>query len=208
PNVEETQLPHIAPFEVHSLRGELAFSFSGLHSSVDRYVLAHGYMPDAARSSSVVAAPERTSKRREHMHKVLLLPDPHRVALARAFESAVVAQLEEKIVLALNWCAQNRQSILDEIVDDTARFRSEVVVKHVVMSGGVASNMFFRKRLRTCLEKNFPEQDLELVFPPPSLCTDNAAMIGWASMHRFLAGEMDDYTIDHKAKWSIEELGQ
>ena len=35
---------------------------------------------------------------------------------------------------------------------------------------------------------------------------DNAAMIGWASMHRFLAGESDPYTIDHRKKWSIEDL--
>ena len=31
-------------------------------------------------------------------------------------------------------------------------------------------------------------------------------MIGWASMHRFLAGESDDYSIQHYRKWNIEEL--
>jgi N6-L-threonylcarbamoyladenine synthase len=35
---------------------------------------------------------------------------------------------------------------------------------------------------------------------------DNAAMIAWASMHRFLAGDHDDYTVDLCAKWSIEHI--
>lgn len=28
-------------------------------------------------------------------------------------------------------------------------------------------------------------------------------MIGWASMHRFLVADYDDYTIDLRAKWDI-----
>lgn len=35
---------------------------------------------------------------------------------------------------------------------------------------------------------------------------DNAVMIAWASMHRFLAGDTDDYTVELRRKWSIEEL--
>ena len=35
---------------------------------------------------------------------------------------------------------------------------------------------------------------------------DNAAMVGWASMYRFLAGDYDDYAVELRAKWSIETL--
>ena len=35
---------------------------------------------------------------------------------------------------------------------------------------------------------------------------DNAVMIAWASMHRFLAGDFDPYSIAIRPKWSIEEL--
>lgn len=31
-------------------------------------------------------------------------------------------------------------------------------------------------------------------------------MIGWASMHRFLAGDYDDYSVELRSKWSIETL--
>lgn len=36
---------------------------------------------------------------------------------------------------------------------------------------------------------------------------DNAVMIAWASMSRFLAGDHDDYGLKLLAKWSIEDIG-
>ena len=33
---------------------------------------------------------------------------------------------------------------------------------------------------------------------------DNAVMIGWASMHRFLSKDTDDYSILIRPKWSID----
>lgn len=33
---------------------------------------------------------------------------------------------------------------------------------------------------------------------------DNAVMIGWASMHRFLAEDTDDYSVMIRPKWSID----
>lgn len=41
------------------------------------------------------------------------------------------------------------------------------------MSGGVASNQYVRARLNQVVQNN----DLELVCPPPSLCTDNGKYI-------------------------------
>ena len=38
------------------------------------------------------------------------------------------------------------------------------------------------------------------------ITADNAAMIGWASMYRFLEGRTDDYSIEPRSKWSIEDL--
>ena len=40
-----------------------------------------------------------------------------------------------------------------------------------------------------------------------SIVVDNAAMIGWASMYRFLDGRTDDFSIEPRSKWSIEDLG-
>ncbi|KAL5528226.1 QRI7 [Sanghuangporus sanghuang] len=180
-DVKEEDVPHVERLKV-PFRNELRFSFSGMHSAVNKYIAEHETVTVPS-DSSTLEGEEKDRLSRS-------LSDPHRLAIARAFQTAAATQLEEKIVLALRWCADNR----------------EVPVKHVVVSGGVASNMFFRERLRACLSENFPGEELSLLFPPPSLCTDNAAMIAWASMHRFLAEDTDDYSIESKPKWSIEEL--
>ncbi|KAL5485006.1 QRI7 [Sanghuangporus weigelae] len=201
--VKEEDVPRVEQLKI-PFRNELRFSFSGLHSIVNKYIAEHG---------TVVAPSAASSLEEEEKGRLSWsLSDPHRLAIARAFQTAAVEQLEEKIVLALRWCADNRESILrtaeasDSSYGPKLLLNKRIPVKHVVVSGGVASNMFFRERLQACLAENFPDEELSLVFPPPSLCTDNAAMIAWASMHRFLAGDTDDYSIESKPKWSIEEL--
>ncbi|KZS98357.1 glycoprotease [Sistotremastrum niveocremeum HHB9708] len=113
-----------------------------------------------------------------------------KVAIARGFQNAAAAQLEEKLGLVLDVC-----------------IRRGLLVKHLVMSGGVASNEYVRNTLRTFLQTSAREEarDVTLCCPPAQLCTDNAVMIAWASMHRFLNHDHDDYTIDLRPTWSIEE---
>ncbi|KAJ6495566.1 glycoprotease family-domain-containing protein [Mycena vitilis] len=136
--------------------GKLAFSYSGLHSWVERSVSAAGGLDRVDRHG-----------------------------LACAFQTAAFEQLETKLLLALRWCSNNGYS-----------------PQRIAVSGGVASNAALRQRLHKCLRLN----PIELVFPDPALCTDNAAMIAWASMHRFLAGDHDDYAIAPLPSWSLEDL--
>lgn len=39
-----------------------------------------------------------------------------------------------------------------------------------------------------------------------SLLADNAVMVGWASMDRFLKKDHDPFDIDLKPTWSLEDL--
>lgn len=100
-NGDNQQLPEIVPPLPSGQLGKLAFSYSGLHSGVERYVAARNGELDA----------------------------PTKLALARAFQAAAVSQLEEKLLLALYRCRQNG-----------------VVIRDVVVSGGVASNKFLQQR--------------------------------------------------------------
>ncbi|OJD35801.1 glycoprotease family protein [Diplodia corticola] len=75
----------------------------------------------------------------------------------------------------------------------------------VVVSGGVASNRYLRHVMSNFLAaRGFP--DVKLIYPPPELCTDNAAMIAWAGVEMFRAGHTTPLTCRALRKWSLEEL--
>ena len=77
----------------------------------------------------------------------------------------------------------------------------------LVVSGGVASNDFLRYALRKILNvRGF--SDVQLVFPPVYLCTDNAAMIGWTGMEMYEAGYRSSLDTLAQRKWSLEKVLQ
>ena len=83
------------------------------------------------------------------------------------------------------------------------RKAAEPMVNTLVVSGGVASNGFLKHVLRSVLDVRGFSQ-IELSFPPPALCTDNAAMIAWAGMEMYEAGWESDLGIQAVRKWSID----
>ncbi|PLR76512.1 tRNA (adenosine(37)-N6)-threonylcarbamoyltransferase complex transferase subunit TsaD [Bacillus sp. V3-13] len=73
--------------------------------------------------------------------------------------------------------ASFQESVIDVLVTKTLAAVKEFNVKQVLLAGGVAAN----KGLRNKLSEAFNEMPgIELVIPPLSLCTDNAAMIAAA----------------------------
>ncbi|KAL6715917.1 Mitochondrial tRNAs modification protein [Lecanora helva] len=73
----------------------------------------------------------------------------------------------------------------------------------LVVSGGVASNTFLKIVLRSFLAaRGF--HNVNLVFPPAALCTDNAAMIAWAGMEMFERGWESELSCRALRKWSID----
>ncbi len=74
--------------------------------------------------------------------------------------------------------------------------------KALVAAGGVAANMAVRK----ALQKVAQEAQVALVVPPPSLCTDNGAMIAWAGAERLAAGLTDALDFAPRARWPLEEV--
>lgn len=83
-------------------------------------------------------------------------------------------------------------AVLDVIVAKTLRAAIDMGKDRIVLAGGVAAN----SRLREMMVEGCRKNGIDLYYPSPVLCTDNAAMIGCAAYYRYMAGERDDLTLD------------
>jgi N6-L-threonylcarbamoyladenine synthase len=96
-------------------------------------------------------------------------------------------------------------AICDALVDRTANavdwFRSHHAEgTTLVAAGGVAANAQLRRRLATLAES----QGLHFIAPPPSLCTDNGAMIAWAGVERLRLGLVDHLDAAPHPRWPLD----
>ncbi|XP_021756288.1 probable tRNA N6-adenosine threonylcarbamoyltransferase, mitochondrial [Chenopodium quinoa] len=116
-----------------------------------------------------------------------------RADIAASFQRVAVLHLEERCEGAIEWALKMEPSI-----------------KYFVVSGGVASNQYVRARLDQ-IAKNI---GLQLVCPPPSLCTDNGVMVAWTGIEHFQMGRFDppppadepeDTVYDLRPRWPLGE---
>lgn len=84
--------------------------------------------------------------------------------------------------------ASFQRAVTDVLVAHTIRACLDKKVDKVVVAGGVSAN----GALREAFERAASENNLELYYPQPVYCTDNAAMIGCAAYYKFLKGEFAD----------------
>jgi len=74
-------------------------------------------------------------------------------------------------------------------------------LRSFAVAGGVAAN----GPIRSALEAFCAETETEFVAPPLSLCTDNAAMIGYAGLIRFTKGQFDDMSLSARPRWPLDQ---
>lgn len=132
----------------------------------------------------------------------VLLPEETTAALCHDFQNVAFAHLCDRLKRALIYVREK-----------------ECRVKDVVVVGGVAANLELRKRLLEVIndkdlleinnntstsnaalngngndnnnDDNTTSPPFRLVFPPPSLCTDNGVMSAWSGVEKLLLGISD-----------------
>ncbi len=72
----------------------------------------------------------------------------------------------------------------------------------IAVAGGVAANQTLRGALKMLADQH----GAAFIAPPLKLCTDNAAMIAWAGIERFRAGQFDDMTLAARPRWPLDRV--
>ena len=64
-------------------------------------------------------------------------------------------------------------------------------------------NKYIRKNLKTLCQ----QENIKFYVPAPRLCVDNATMVAWSGIERFVNGdEGDSLSLRPKPRWNLEEL--
>jgi len=116
-------------------------------------------------------------------------------------KSAVLRAHEAGRYDAADIAASFQQAAIDCLVDRLRRALDVAApVTALVIAGGVAANW----AVRSALAELADAVDLPLVAPPPQLCTDNAAMIGWAGAERYAAALFDPLDFAARPRWPLD----
>ena len=97
--------------------------------------------------------------------------------------------------------ASFQKAIVDVLKDNVFLTCERRNLKKIAVAGGVASNSC----LRETLIKEGRKRGIEILFPEPVLCTDNAAMIGSAAYFKFMDDSGSDLDINAKPNLKLSE---
>ena len=116
-------------------------------------------------------------------------------------KSAVLRARESGAYAGADIAASFQQAVVDCFLDRTRRALDHADgATALVVAGGVAAN----QQVRSALTGLAADHGLPFVAPPLWLCTDNAAMIGWAGALRFEAGLVDGLDTPARARWPLD----
>ena len=102
-------------------------------------------------------------------------------------------------------CASFQQAVSDVLADRCENALEIFLNLHpkggpLVVAGGVAANVFLRKRLeKLALTKAVP-----FAAPPVQLCTDNGAMVAWAGLEKLRLGERSSLEFRPQPRWPLD----
>ncbi|KAF9201709.1 hypothetical protein BGZ49_008077 [Haplosporangium sp. Z 27] len=187
------------PMSLRMNKHEMKFSFAGLKSAVTR-----------------IANQERESS------PAAVMDEDKRMDLAAGFQHCAVTHLCQKVEQALKDCYKNGVHISSLVISGgvgrnaTLRSRMEqicqkhdhdVQIRQSTPRKGISSTAPLKTSDISIVNTLKSWQPIQVICPPPKLCTDNAVMIAWTGLERYQQGLLDPYDIDIVPKWPLDMLG-
>ena len=124
---------------------------------------------------------EKPVRSRQRKRELECLLDP----IAREFEVLRVAR-----------------EVVDTLAVKCERALEQTACERLVMAGGVSAN----QRLRSRVAAMGAARGVEVFYPRPEFCTDNAAMIAYAGWCRLRAGEREPLKFAVRPRWMLADL--
>jgi N6-L-threonylcarbamoyladenine synthase len=101
----------------------------------------------------------------------------------------MVKAYKKRQLPVVDLAASFQVAVVDILVEKTKRAAQEYRVEQILLSGGVAANKLLRQEMaERCT--------LPVLYPPISLCTDNAAMVAAAAYFHYQAGYRSGWDLD------------
>lgn len=97
--------------------------------------------------------------------------------------------------------ASFQYAVTDVLCEHTIEAAKKYNIKTIAIAGGVAANSNLREKMT-----NLASQDgIDVLYPPPVLCTDNAAMIACAGYYLYENGNVAELDLNATPSLSIED---
>lgn len=96
--------------------------------------------------------------------------------------------------------ASFQDAVTDVLCEHTIEAALRKGRKLIALAGGVASNSALREKMTREAKKH----GIDVIYPPPVLCTDNAAMIACAGYYGYLKNDFADMTLNAVASLPLE----
>ena len=111
------------------------------------------------------------------------------------------AKMKDEEVNKADVAASFQKAIVDVLKNNVFLTCERRNLNKIAVAGGVASNSC----LRNTLIEEGKKRGIEILFPSPILCTDNAAMIGSAAYFNYIEGIVSDLNINAKPNLKLGE---